>query len=171
MRPLVVLFFSFTLVSNGESVPRGRVPVDGLWTAVQSVPFSSESSPPTAYAGARLDLADLLRRIVDRSGQAAMQLPLPDGAYSEILVRIEPSVAPEIAAVFPELESYRFESTDGKFTGRLAVGPGGVYFVGRGADRLLRVEPVQTARGVFYVSYFNRDRTDTALIAAKGSAR
>jgi len=32
-------------------------PSQGLWTAVDRVPFPSSASPPTDYAAARLDLA------------------------------------------------------------------------------------------------------------------
>ena len=139
---------------------------DGIWTAVEQVPFPERFSPPTEFAAARLDLLGLLSVLAaapttERPGASARTyLPLPDGELMEVTVQQSSAVEPEIAALFPELQTFVFQSTlELGISGRLAVGPGGLYVLGRGPNQMLRVEPVQTVEGVFYVSYFGRNRT------------
>lgn len=144
-------------------------PSQGLWTAVDRVPFPSSASPPTDYAAARLDLAAFL----DRIGAEAptVDLPLPDGSFARVVVRAQSPMAPEIAAAFPDLQNYVFRSLDGGVTGRLTMGPGGVYVSGRGENGLLRIAPIQTGNGVYYVSFFDCNRTDEIRAAVRTRPR
>lgn len=166
MRPFLAIMFATVLVGRAEVVEPVRLIPSALWTPVQSVPFPAKASPPTEYAAARLDVGKLLSRIAAEGEPAEIRLPLPDGSYTGVTVRARTAVSPEIAAAFPDLQSYSFRSADGRVSGQLSVGPGGVYFYGQAPNRLLRVEPVQTPDGVYYLSYFDCDRTETALAAA-----
>lgn len=141
----------------------------GLWTIVDSVPFAPSASPPTDYAAARLDVAAFLDRI--GAGEPRIELPLPDGSFIVVSVRALSPLASEISAAFPDLESYVFESLDGELAGRLTLGPGGVFVNGKGRNALLRIEPVQTSGGVFYVSFFDCNRVHEARLAARTGPR
>lgn len=133
---------------------------DGFWSAVEAVPFPRHASPPTAYAAARLDLQSFLMRMRGSSAVNA-HLPLPDGTFARVTIRAGLAMGPELVAAFPDLQTFTFESEDSAISGRLTVGPGGIYVFGQAPNRLLRIEPVQTAQGVFYLSFFDCDRTDT----------
>ena len=85
---------------------------------------------------------------------------MPDGSFIEIAVRQSKLVDGEIAVMFPELQTFAFVAvTDRDITGRINVGPGGAFISAQAPDRLLRIEPVQTEDGAFYLSYYDRDRT------------
>ena len=167
MRSTALVLFLAALTGAPSSVLAiGPESPDGYWSAVETVPFPVHVSPPTAYAAARLDVSSFLLKM--RSAPAApAHLPLPDGSFVQVTVRSDATVDPEIVAAFPDLHTFTFESADGKVRGRLRVGPGGIYVSGQAPNRLLRIEPVQTAQGVFYLSFFDCDRTDTATIAAQ----
>ena len=142
---------------------------DGLWTPAEQVQLPQRFSPPTEFAASRLDLSGFLSALVAApsgttgpgGSPARVYLPLPNGELVEIAVKQSGEIERELAALFPELQTFEFESSpDRGISGSVAVGPGGVYVLAQGPNQMLRVEPVQTDEGVLYLSYFNRNRTE-----------
>jgi hypothetical protein len=167
----VALAFVLVLAWTGAVLAQSSSSPDGLWTIVDEVPFPERFQAPTSFSAATLDLAGFAAAVAEAPRETPGPLPastmtyllLPDGTFTQIAVEQSPVLDPDSAAMHPEIQTYAFESLpDRAISGRLTVGPGGLYVFAQAPDRLLRVEPVQTDEGVFYLSYFDRDRTDDA---------
>jgi len=143
---------------------------DGVWTIIEPPEFPTDYSPPTEYAVATVDegaLQALLdgappetRR--DTTAGVRMSLPLPDESFAISEFVSTQMMEPALAAQFPQLETYRFDSVDVEPTvsGHLTSGMSKLYFAGQSAAGLLRIDPVMSRVGRVYVVYYDRNRTD-----------
>lgn len=147
----------------------GAAPTDELWQVVDEIDFPDRVSPPTTFTGLTLDIATLKAILAEapREGSrpfsmdVVIPLPLPDGHFSEVAVVSTQLMEPALAAGFPEIKTYAVEGTvDRSITGHLVVGPGEIHAVVQTPGGLLRIDPVQTDEGTFYLSFLDRHRTD-----------
>jgi hypothetical protein len=156
----------FTPVCASGQVPPGPA---SPWTPAGDVVFPPGFSPPTDFTALTLDFTALTAALEHAPREqlgvinptTPLTLPLPDGGTSEVGVVLTQMMEPALAAMFPTIKTYAFESLSGPHVGgHLAIGPGRARLVAQTMDGLLLLEPVQTEGGVVYVSYLDRDRTD-----------
>ena len=81
-------------------------------------------------------------RAGDVGGGNAMWLPMPDGDYLEVLVEKSPVMAPDLAAKFPEITTYRVVAVDNPtVTGRLDLTPAGFHGMLTTPDGTVYIDP------------------------------
>ena len=144
---------------------------DGLWEVLDAVELAPRVRPPASFLALRLDedrlaelLADAPREVPGRVGSDVMiSMPLPDGTFPLLGVADSPLMEAALAAEFPQLGSYALAGVEGSPTGRLTVGPAGVFALLHTAEGAVRVDPFPAADGTtVYLSYFHALRTDGA---------
>lgn len=165
---LLIALLLFASGTTGQSPPSPPV---SPWMPTGDIVFPPGYSPPRAFVGATLDLGRLESALADAPREqlgmtdptVRILVPLPDGAFSEVGVVRTQLMEAALAAMFPAIRTYAFESLGGgpHVAGHMAVGPGGVHVSAQTMDGLMRLEPVQTADGMMvYLSYLDRNRTD-----------
>jgi len=118
---------------------------------------------PDKYAVWAADLTELSYHLdqapQERSGETTLlALPRPDGELAWFEIETAPVMAPELAARYPSIHTYRGRALDDPdttmrcgMTGAgfhaIVLGPGGTYYV----------DPYQRGDESHYVSYFTRD--------------
>jgi len=143
------------------------------FTVLDEVEFPEGSSPPDGFTGLSLDLGMLMAALEDAPRErlgvvdptVRMLVPLPDAGLSEVGVVRTQMMEPELAAMFPEIRTYAFESLSGpRLVGHLAIGPGRIRIAARTLQGLMYLEPIAAHGPVgddpVYISYLDADRTD-----------
>ena len=152
----------------------GDTSPDGLWTEID--PSTIVGPPfrlPQKFKAYRLDLEAMRRMLAtapleDLRGGAAttrpvITLPLPDGTFAPTSVVESPTLGPVLASQFPTLKTYAVRGTaDPGISGRLTSIPTEIQVLLLTAKGPVRITPLKTAAAMFYLSYFNEDRTDGA---------
>lgn len=170
---LVLSVMLVLLSSPAAFAAPGAASTDELWQVVDEIKFPDRVSPPTTFTGLTLDIVTLkaILEAAPREGSrpfrtdVVIPLPLPDGRFAEIAVVSTQLMEPALAIEFPEIKTYAFEGTvDRSISGHLAVGPGEIYAVAQTPNGLLRIDPIQTDEGTFYLSFLDRHRTDGSNI-------
>lgn len=116
-----------------------------------------------SYRALRLNEAQLRQQLTQFSlqqqakglAQAALQLPLPDGNFARVLVKPTQTLAPALAARYPELVTWEVHSLDGQISG------GSLDFTPQGFHALLDmpdgdtvfIDPQDAAGQRFYASF------------------
>lgn len=89
---------------------------------------------------------------------ARLTLPRPDGGMDTFHVVESPIMAPELAAKFPQIRTYRIWSTDSRQrTGRIDVTPQGFHAMVRSPGGGYFIDPYSQGDVDHYVSYFRAD--------------
>jgi hypothetical protein len=130
------------------------------------VEFPERYSPPSAYIALSLDeslLEELLADVPRETfrpipSETLLWLPQAQGGFAAAAFAQSQVMEAALASQFPEIMTLVFAG-DG-LAGQVARGPSGLFLTGQTAAGLWRVEPVETAAGRVYLSYFDRDRTD-----------
>lgn len=143
---------------------------DGLWRSLVGVVFPERYSPPTAFVTLNLDETLLTSLLADAPRetfgaippQTQIWLPLAGGDFAQVRVAQSQLLEAPLVDQFPEIRTYVF-SGDG-IAGHFARGPRGTFLTAQSVAGLWRVEPVETASGRVYVSYFDANRTDGANV-------
>lgn len=90
--------------------------------------------------------------------QLVMTLPMPDGKLARFRVEESPLMAPRLAAMFPEIKTYRGQGLDDPTaTTRFDVTPAGFHAIVLSAHGTVIIEPAKDKRAGQYVSYDQRD--------------
>jgi len=133
------------------------------------VRFPADFQAPASFVALGLDedlLAALLAaappeafgRVAAASG---ITLPHPDGGFAPVSVAESLLMERELAERFPELHTYVFA---GGASGHLVMTPSGAHAAAQTGAGLWWVEPVETADGRVYLSYFDAERRDGANV-------
>ena len=160
-------------MSLGFVGPIQFVPIvspDQLWQTTAGVPIVQGKQSfihPTSYTPLALDEAKLLEGLskapleftdLAQSSAVTLNLPKPDGSFASFKVVSSPIMAPELAAQFPEIQTYsgqgiddpsatlRFDVTPAGFHAQI-LSPAGAYYI----------DPFWHLDHSAYISYFKRD--------------
>jgi Ca2+-binding RTX toxin-like protein len=145
---------------------------DRFWQSVDDIPAARTSVlpaiQPSQFQAFALDVASLkavlsnappeLIPVGARSVPLEMTLPMPDGTFARFQVEESPIMEPELAAKFPEINTYsgqgiddpaaslRFDVTPAGFHAQI-LSPSGTYYI----------DPYDPLNDSLYISYFKRD--------------
>jgi uncharacterized protein (TIGR03437 family) len=169
---LAILLSLIVLASFG-AVPVASSPrEDQLWRENHQVNIgrSVAGAGPGFYRALTLNenvQRELLRHapmefsIAAERNQVVMTLPMPDGKLARFRVEESPVMASRLAAMFPEIKTYRGQGLDDPTaTTRFDVTPAGFHAIVLSASGTVIIEPDKGARGGRggqYVSYDQRD--------------
>lgn len=142
----------------------------GMWSETQATPVGAvaRASVPAAYRVVQLDtakfhvLAGAAPREADaplRASEAILPLPLPDGGVARYRIVETPVMAPELAAMFPQIRTWAGENVDDpSSTIRLDWTPHGFHaMVLSPARGRFFVNPLVRHDVQTYKSYYARD--------------
>ncbi|HEY5883372.1 MAG TPA: M12 family metallo-peptidase [Pyrinomonadaceae bacterium] len=159
------------LVSFADGTAKSGTSEDRLWRETRSrgIPKSDVDvrTAPNFYRALTLDETtqrELLRRVpmeftkAARHTQVVMTLPMPDGTLSRFRVEESPVMEPKLAALFPEIKTYRGQGLDDPTaTTRFDVTPAGFHAIVLSSHGTSIIEPASpTSRGQ-YISYNQSD--------------
>ena len=95
--------------------------------------------------------------------QVIMTLPMPDGTFTQFDIEESPVMAPQLAARFPEIKTYRGRGLDDPTaTTRLDVTPDGFHAIVLSSAGTVIVEPAPELSRGQYISYDQRDAPQKA---------
>lgn len=98
-----------------------------------------------------------------RHSSVVMTLPLPNGTFARFRVEESPVMAPKLAALFPEIKTYRGRGLDDPTaTTRFDVTPAGLHGIVLSTNGTFIIEPAPHGRAGDYVSYDRRDAPQDA---------
>lgn len=166
--PLVALTLLFALqghvVADGQAiwqdVTEARIASRGTREIVPQsyrVVAANVNALETALAAAPLEFS-----AEANSASQTVALPLPDGTFEQFNVLYAPIMAPELAAEYPQIRTYRVTGIDNPASaGRIDLTPQGFHgFVISPAGTFF-IDPFQTRDMEHYISYYHADfRTD-----------
>lgn len=153
------------------SAAPGNSSPDGVWLEVDRAALGDVKQPlPTDFHAYKLNL-DALKKILagaPHEGQggdrAIVFVPLPDGTYTPVSVEVSPVLGPNLAALYPSLQTFTFDGVeDTKISGRMTLAGDSFQAILRPPDDFARISPLTTSEGTFHLSFLNRNRTDGAL--------
>ncbi len=143
---------------------------DGVWESVDErlIPrVGARLIVPRSYRTVRVN-KDALDQILARAPQelalaagisdAVLTLPMPDGTFARFRIEESPILAPQVAAEFPEIKTYRGQGLDdATLTARLGWTAAGFHAIVLGADTTVYIDPYATGDTVHYLTYDKRD--------------
>jgi uncharacterized protein (TIGR03437 family) len=143
---------------------------DGVWRKTKEEDFVkslvTKNSRPHFASTLTFDVVAqnaLLRRApmeftkAARDIEAVMTLPLPDGTFARFRIEESPVLAPELAAQFPAIKTYRGRGLDDPTAvTRFDTSPAGFHAIVLSAGGTFIIEPGSRGRAGEYVSY-NQD--------------
>lgn len=159
----------FTLIAANQTPAQVPPTPPSPWTPAGDIAFPPDYSPPTAFVGLTLNFGALTAALEDAPREqfgmvnpsVMIHLPLPDATFADVGVVRTQMMEPGLAAMFPEIKTYAFESLSGPHVaGHIAVGPGRARVAAQTMEGLMYLEPVETPDGLVYLSYLDKNRTD-----------
>ncbi len=156
----IVMIFAFTWTAAF-----GQNPAD-IWyqTAEDQIPESgARLIQPDKYAVWAADLTGLQAALdqapVERSGETSwLTVPRPDGSVAWFAVENSPVMAPELAARYPEIQTFRgYSPAQPNVTMRCGFTPAGFHAIVFDEDGVYYVDPYQRGDQTHHVSYFTKD--------------
>ncbi|MBA3468185.1 MAG: hypothetical protein H0T53_00945, partial [Herpetosiphonaceae bacterium] len=100
---------------------------------------------------------------LERSAEATqrpvvIQLPLPDGQMGRFSIVESPIMAPELAALFPDIKTYSGQGIDDpSATARLDRTPAGVHAIILSSSDTVYIDPYSTNNDQIFISYYRGD--------------
>ena len=165
-RPLMNLI---RLVSSGDALAISNQSEDRLWRERERrvTTVASDREAPKPYQSLSLDETaqrEVLRHAPMEFTKAARQtlvvmtLPMPDGTLARFRVEESPVMAPRLAALFPEIRTYRGKGLDDPTaTTRFDVTPAGFHAIVLSTHGTVIIEPDPRGQAGKYLSYDQRD--------------
>lgn len=163
MKFLSTLFWSLLIF-------QGLQAQNNFWTEVadrQSLPPISEGlSVVQHYQPLALDYEAIQQALMtapmefsqENSPAFLLSLPLPDGRTEVFQVVESPILAPELAARYPEIKTYRgYSTSNAAITTRLDVGPVGFHAIITLPQGRVIIEPYAPQQTRYYAAYFVKD--------------
>ena len=157
-------------VSFNRPLTKSNSSEDYLWREKKSGGRKRVATPepaPNFYRALSLNeiaQRQMLRRAPMEFTQAAgqtllvMSLPMPDGTLARFRIEESPVMAPRLAALFPEIRTYRGQGLDDPTaTTRFDVTPTGFHAIVLSAHGTVIIEPAAGGGSRQYVSYDQRD--------------
>jgi uncharacterized protein (TIGR03437 family) len=158
-------------LSPGNVPAKSNQPVDRVWREIKWGNLTSSHAGtvamPKFYRALSLNETaqkQLLRRApmeftkASRDTQVIMTLPMPDGTFARFRVEESPIMAPQLAARFPEIRTYRGKGLDDPTaTTRFDVTPAGFQAIVLSAHGTVIIEPAARGHADNYISYDQRD--------------
>ncbi len=151
----------------------------GIWSDVSEAQISSQGERwivPSRYRTLALDqaaLAAVLRSApLEGSANAGvadviLALPLPDGDYGRFRIEESPIMAPELAARYPELGTFRGQGLDDPTaTLRFDLTPAGFHAMILSVSGSIYIDPYSRGDVTHYISYYTRN--DVSPAGSKG---
>ena len=150
---------------------------DGLWQTVAAERLPAGARRPDLvgpHTIVQLDRAALDNRLANAPLETAqnraaagvavtMALPLPDGRFSTFRIEESPILAPELAAVFPDIRTYRgIGVDDATATARLDLTRTGVHVQVLAAGGTVYVDPLAGSDPSLHVAFDKQSRTPSA---------
>ena len=141
---------------------------DNLWQKLDRVDLPRDYLPPTSFTAWSLD-APLLQTLLMTAPrenfetippQTQAWLPLPTGKFDLVSLANSRLMEPALLSQFPGLKTYVYAGNDVIASGHLATGPSGAHFTAQTNAGMLQIEPVETASGRVYLSFYSKDKTD-----------
>lgn len=142
--------------------PAFAAPPDRLWIEVGAERVSTQASTAPALRRFRLDFV-ALDAVLARVGPGAaarararevwLTVPTPDGAFLTFRVNESPVMAPELAAKFPEIRTYRGQGVEGTAAMRFARTPLGFHAIVLAPEGAFFVQPERRGERSMYISY------------------
>jgi subtilisin-like proprotein convertase family protein len=143
-------------------------PPDGLWQRAEPMAVAPGEAwvAPVAAAVFQLDGVGMRARLAraPREFTAAaavplvIQLPLPDGTLARFGVVESPIMAPELAALFPEVQTYAGQGLDDPAASvRLDLTPTGLHAQILAPGGVIYIDPERRGDAVRHLSYHRRD--------------
>ena len=174
------VFLSFSLTELVRAQQRSS---DGVWQEIEvagiALPKEREIIPQ-AYRTIRLNkeaLQDTLRRApmeytdAARNREVVLTLPMPDGRFARFRIEESPIMAPELAAKFPEIKTYRGQGIDDRTaTIRFDVTPLGFHAQVLSAQETIYLDPFARGDTENHISYFKRDYRKAASVRCLAEA-
>ena len=146
---------------------------DGIWQSLQEVTESPSGRPSylhaTDFEAYALQLSELEAILAtappEFSGDAVeITLPTPDGALARFDVVESPIMAPELADQFPEIQTFRGQSTDDAATTvRFDLTPAGLHAQVLSPEGAWYIDPYYHLDDSLYVSYFGSDTDGSSI--------
>lgn len=130
-----------------------------------SLPLTAEAHfPLTDYRLFALE-SDAFRGSL-KSGRLSVSLPDPEGGSVVLQLESRPVMHPDLAARYPELQSYRATGADGVH-GRIAVSPEGIHAILQTPAGTCYIDPYASGQDRYHIAYF---RKHLVLDPAEGAA-
>ncbi|MCA9945455.1 MAG: hypothetical protein KC449_18355, partial [Anaerolineales bacterium] len=173
---LATLLVRLTSAGDRQNVlaaPLGAQSADGLWQDVDETLLRTTGERvivPTAYRTVSLDwqaLNSLLADVPNGAAEAAtsdliLTLPLPDGTDGRFQIYKTAVLHPDLAAKFPELQTYAGTSLDDPTAyARLDTTPQGFHAMILSGDQTVFIDPYSRGNTSLYISYFKSDFVTT----------
>lgn len=165
---LFCLLFAGGMPAQAQAEPSKAQPA-ALWQEVSDpavLEGLAASEQPDRYRALALNGSLLAARLeqapAEFSGGArpevVIELPLPDGGFGRFSVVHSPVMAADLAARYPEIQSYAAQGVDNPTqTARLAWTPNGLNAIILGPDSIYYVAPYAQGNNVYHVSFDGRD--------------
>jgi hypothetical protein len=153
-----------------SAVQAGKQSNDDLWQEVSETAELRRQVRQTKLQSARTlrlnqdAMQRLLRQAPLEFSDAAKQapvvisIPLPDGSFARFQIEESPIMAPELAAQFPEIKTYRGQGVDDPAaTARFDWTPNGFHAIVFSAEGSVYLDPYAKGDTAHYSSYYRRD--------------
>jgi cysteine-rich repeat protein len=165
-RLIIQLVALFSVAAHTTSAP-AATSKDRLWQDIapdRIVTAGKREAVPNRYRTVEADMPELRNRLaaapVERGAADGVQisLPMPDGTFQEFMLQNSPIMAPELAAKFPDLNTYiGVASGDAATTGRFDLTPAGFHGIIFSTAGTIYIDPYQTGSSREYISYYKKD--------------
>lgn len=148
---------------------------NGIWTDIREgqhrIDAEARRIVPDQYRLLEVDVSQLKAQLAqapleqlgsNQSDAAVVSLPLPNGEFGRFAVVNSPIMAPELAAKFPEIQTYAAQGIDDPTaTARLDWTPHGFHALIISADGSIYIDPYAHGNVTLYMSYLKSNFTPT----------
>jgi Metallo-peptidase family M12B Reprolysin-like len=156
-------------ISTRSFPTQDRTSRDEIWEIADRASLQPrvESVSPRAYQVVKLHADALSRALANapmeftkaaRKIKAVVSLPMPDGTFARFRIEESPVMAPDLAAQFPEVRSYRGQGLDDPTaTARFDWSPNGFHGTVLSAAGTMFVAPYTAGDSGSCISYYKED--------------
>lgn len=157
-----------TVISSRLLLPTPQLEPTAVWRDIgATVNLQAAQGVPPQARVIHLEVAalkDLLKTAPAEDGSKAgtppvlLPLPLPDGSFERFKIEESSVLAPDFAALFPDIKSYRGQGIDNPLvTMRCDISTTGFHALILSGDNPINLHPAGDIDPSMYVSYFGSD--------------